>query len=82
MSGRYRLTALALVTAAATILSATTACSDHSGSQYLRIAAAPDPKGDITKFVITLAKQQGVDLSLVTTTNSVNDHQLLEDGDV
>ncbi|MFE3281417.1 MetQ/NlpA family ABC transporter substrate-binding protein, partial [Nocardia sp. NPDC059239] len=31
---------------------------------------------------ITLAKQQGVDLSLVTTTNSVNDHQLLEDGDV
>ncbi|OBJ95471.1 hypothetical protein A5638_20415 [Mycolicibacterium fortuitum] len=48
----------------------------------LKIAAAPDPKGDITKKVIDLAAAQGIKLELVATTNSVNDHQLLEDGDV
>lgn len=75
----------ATLIAAAITAVAMTSCSS-AGSEdtatTLKIAAAPDPKGDITKHVIELAQQQGLHLELVSTTNSVNDHQLLEDGDV
>ncbi|MHC9293655.1 MetQ/NlpA family ABC transporter substrate-binding protein [Mycobacterium sp. LTG2003] len=78
-------TRFALAAIAITLAGSLSACgSDGSepGTATLRVAAAPDPKGDITKKVIELAKSEGIDLELVTTTNSVNDHQLLEDGDV
>jgi D-methionine transport system substrate-binding protein len=75
---------LTLVAIAPLVLSLA-ACGSQEGSggsPTLKIAAAPDPKGDITKKVIELAAAEGVNLELVSTTNSVNDHQLLEDGDV
>ncbi|MGH3641715.1 MAG: MetQ/NlpA family ABC transporter substrate-binding protein [Mycobacterium sp.] len=77
-----KLTAVLATIALAVGLSACGAQGDHATPASLKIAAAPDPKGDITKKVIELAKAQGIDLELVSTTNSVNDHQLLEDGDV
>lgn len=73
------------VVAAMTMVIGVSACGSAdttADAPTLKIAAAPDPKGDITKKVIELAGEQGLQLELVSTTNSVNDHQLLEDGDV
>ncbi|MFC8527677.1 MetQ/NlpA family ABC transporter substrate-binding protein [Nocardia sp. NPDC057227] len=83
MTARRKLLALAAVISAFVLLPVVGCGSDAGdGSKHLKVAAAPDPKGDITKFVIDLAAKRGIELELVTTTNSVNDHQLLEDGDV
>ncbi|MGV9800102.1 MetQ/NlpA family ABC transporter substrate-binding protein [Mycobacterium sp. NPDC003449] len=74
--------AVALLVAAAVAVTAGGCTRAPGQGSSLKIAAAPDPKGDITKKVIEIAKADGIDAQLITTTNSVNDHQLLEDGDV
>lgn len=84
-SARRTVSARRSALAVALAFAAVTACSgqaDDSSEDVLRIAAAPDPKGDITERVIELAAAEGLHLELVSTTNAVNDHQLLEDGEV
>ncbi|MGV0680483.1 MetQ/NlpA family ABC transporter substrate-binding protein [Mycolicibacterium fortuitum] len=82
-SRRTRKLATAVAILSSVLAMSACGAEDSSGKTgTLKIAAAPDPKGDITIKVVELAAAQGIKLELVTTTNSVNDHQLLEDGDV